>query len=149
MCEWVARPSSDCRHAAVKKTTVTCARRRVASAARYDQVEGLLVVIIQVELLYCLLKSRHLILNRLTKLGSSTQTRGEDLRAELEIFHVDPVHLVHLHVIPRRIQVIGIVGLPEKSGGAPLSYHIAFLQRSRQHDKRKHRFIRWLDPDDV
>jgi len=82
-------------------------------------------------------------------MAATPETRGLHFRPKLEIVDRDAVHLVHIHVIAGREQVVRVVGPAQKARGAPLVDDVALLQRTRHHHERQRRLGRRPQPADL
>ena len=121
----------------------------IAGAAADDEVQGLIVIFVQVKLGDGFVQFGRSLVNGVAQACAATQALAENLGAHLKVIDLDLVHLAHVHVATGRVQVIRIVGLAEEAGSATLSDDIAFLQRARQHDEREHGLFLRLEAGDV
>ena len=139
----------------VAAVQVTCGFRflrqveGISRAAGGDEVQRAIVIVVQLEIGHGLVDVRRGVVDGVTQAGAAAQAQLEHVGTHLQVVRLDVVHLVHVHVVPVRIQVVGVKRLAEESGGAALADHVAFLQRTRQHDERQHRLGRWLEADDL
>ena len=124
-------------------------RERIAGAARSDQRQGLIVVLVQVQVLHRPVDFRHPGINHLAQLGPPLQPLAVDIGPHFEVFDPDASHLLHVHIVPLRIEGVRIERLAEEAGRAALADDVALLQRTRQHHERQHRHLGRQQPDDV
>ena len=116
----------------------------VAGSAGNDQAQRFAVILIQIVLGGGLFQVRHAGGDQVAELGAALQPHTRYFRSQLEVVHRDMVHLVHVHIVAGRVEVVGIVGSAQESRRAGLADHVAFLQRPRKHDERQHRHDGWL-----
>ena len=127
----------------------TIEREGIAGPSRDDQIQGLVIIFTQFIVCDGLIDFRHAVGNDFAESGTSIESISKNLGMELEVVDLNPIHFGHIHVVTGWIERIGVVGLAQKTGGATLAHHVALLQWSRQHHKRKHRLQQRTQTDQL
>ncbi len=122
---------------------------RIAGTSGDDEVQGFLIVVIEIEFLDGLFDFRHCLFDCASEIGSALETESEDFRREFEVFDLDPVHFPHVEVVSGRVKGVGIERFSEEPSGATFAHHVGFLEGAGEHDERKHGLLRGFEADDV
>ncbi len=121
----------------------------IPRATGNDEVQGFLIVVVEVELFDGFLDFRHRLFDGAAEVRAALETEAEDFGREFEIFDLDSVHFTHVEIIARRVKGVGIERFSEKACSAAFSHDIGLLERAGEHDEREHGLLRRLEAHDV
>ena len=114
----------------------------VAGAAGDDQIERLGVVLVQLVFRGGFLQGGHAVVDGLAKFAAALHARGSDLGTHLQVVDFDARHLVHVHVVAGREEIVRIVAAAQEACGAAFADNVALLQRPRHHHEWQRRLHR-------
>ena len=98
---------------------------------RRDQVQGAVIVGVKVVFLNGLVDDRHGLVDGIAKQSSAFKPHSEHIRSHFQIIHANSRHLLHVHIIARRIKGVWIVSFSEEPCRPSLTHYPTFLQGSR------------------
>ncbi|MEY5015107.1 MAG: hypothetical protein RIS92_1465 [Verrucomicrobiota bacterium] len=121
----------------------------VPSAAGDDEVQGFLVVVVEVELFDGFLDFRHRFFDGAAEVSAALEAEAEDFGWEFEIFDLDSVHFTHVEIVAGGVQGVRIERFPEEACGAAFAHDVGLLKRAGEHDEREHGLLRRFEAHDV
>ena len=120
-----------------------------AGAAGDDEVEGALIIFVEVVVRGRFLDVGHGGFDGLAEFGAAFEAQREDLLRELEVLGFEAIHFRHVEVVAFGVEGVGVEGFAEEAGGAALADDVGFLERAREHDEREHRRIDGFESHDI
>ena len=114
-----------------------------------DEVQGFLVVVVEVELFDGFLDFRHRLFDGAAEISAALEAEAEDFGWKFEIFDLDSVHFTHVEIVAGGVQGVRIERFPEEAGGAAFAHYVGLLERAGEHDEREHGLLRRLEAHDV